>query len=46
MQENSTKLMFKTPMLPISREYVLAKVSHVGRITFRDMSALRHLLHA
>ena len=32
-------------MHTISRGHVLAKVSHVGRITLRDMSALRVTLN-
>ena len=45
MRENSRKLRFETSMLPISRGHVLAKVSHVGRITLRDMSALRVIFY-
>ena len=41
MRENSRKLRFETSMSLISRGHVLAKVTHVGRITLRDMSALR-----
>ena len=41
MRENSRKLRFETSMLLISRGHVLTEVSHVGRITLRDMSALR-----
>ena len=41
MRENSRKLRFETSMSSNSRGHVLAKVSHVGRITLRDMSALR-----
>ena len=33
MRENSSKMIFETSMSSISRGHVLAKVSHVGRIT-------------
>ena len=45
MRENSRKLRFETSMSLISCGHVLAKVSHVGRITLRDMSALRVTLN-
>ena len=45
MRENSGKLRFETSMSLISRGHVLTKVSHVGRITLRDMSALRVTLN-